>query len=96
MSQTPVTIKIDSDVKKQAQEVAQALGLSLSTIVENKLREVVRERRVVFEEYPVPNARTAETLKQIEADVKAGRNLSGPFATPAALKEHLSKLGHAD
>ncbi len=96
MSQIPVTVKIDADVKQQAQSLAKKLGLSLSAIVENKLKEVVRERRVVFEEELVPNDKTARELEKIEADIKTGRNLSGPFKTFEELERHLDTLGHAD
>lgn len=95
MSQIPVTVKIDADVKQQAQKLAKQLGLSLSAIVENKLKEVVRERRVVFEEELIPNERTARELEKIEADIKAGRNLSGSFNTFEELERHLNSLGHA-
>lgn len=78
MSQIAVTVKIDSDLKKEAQELAKASGLSLSAVVENKLREVVvRERCVVFEEVPTPNKKTRELFAEIEADVKNGKYLSG-------------------
>lgn len=96
MSQIPVTVKIDADVKQQAQKLAQKLGLSLSAIIENKLREVVRERRVIFEEELIPNAKTAKELEKIELDIKAGRNLSGPFNTFEELERHLNNLGHAN
>lgn len=96
MSQIPVTVKIDEELKHEAQKLAKSLGLSLSAIVENKLREVVRERRVIFEEEPIPNAKTTKELQKIETDVKAGRNLSGPFTTYDELEKHLNKLGHAD
>lgn len=63
MSQIPVTIKIDAQLKQEAQQLAKSLGLSLSAIVENKLRQVVRERRVVFEEDPpaAPSKRAAKS-----------------------------------
>jgi addiction module RelB/DinJ family antitoxin len=96
MSQIPVTVKIDADLKHDAQKLAKSLGLSLSAIVENKLREVVRQRRVVFEEDTVPNEQTAKELRKIEADIKAERNLSGPFKTFGELEQHLNSLGHAD
>lgn len=95
MSQIPVTIKIDADLKQDAQKLAKSLGLSLSAIIENKLRQVVRERRIIFEEEFVPNEKTAKELRQIEADVKAGRNLSGPFRTFEEVEKHLNSLGHA-
>ena len=96
MSQIPVTIKIDASLKQETQKLAKSLGLSLSAIVENKLKEVVRERRVVFEEELIPNKKTAKDLRQIENDVKAGRNLSGSFNTFDELEKHLDSLGHAD
>jgi addiction module RelB/DinJ family antitoxin len=96
MSQVPITVKIDADVKEQAQKLAKRLGLSLSTVVENKLREVVSERRIVFEEELIPNKKTARELKEIEEDIKADRNLSGPFNTFEELERHLNNLGHAD
>lgn len=92
MSQIAVTVKIDSDLKKEAQELAKALGLSLSAVVENKLREVVRERRVVFEEAPVPNEKTQELFAEIEADVKNGKHLSDTFTSFDDLKKHLKSL----
>ncbi len=95
MSQTPIAVKIDADVKEQAQKLAQKLGLSLSTVVENKLREVVAERRVIFEEEFIPNKKTAKELEKIEDDIKANRNLSGPFNTFDELERHLNSLGHA-
>jgi addiction module RelB/DinJ family antitoxin len=95
MSQVPITVKIDADVKQQAQKLAKRLGLSLSAVVENKLREVVNERRVVFEEELIPNEKTAKELEIIEADIKVGRNLSGPFNTFEELERHLNNLGHA-
>jgi addiction module RelB/DinJ family antitoxin len=70
MSRVPITVKIDGEVKQQAQKLAQRLGLSLSSIVENKLKEVVSERRVVFEEEYLPNEKTARELDKIEEDVK--------------------------
>ena len=96
MSQIPVTIKIDASLKQETQKLAKSLGLSLSAIVENKLKEVVRERRVVFEEELFPNKKTAKDLRQIENDMKAGRNLSGSFNTFDELEKHLDSLGHAD
>ena len=96
MSQIPVTIKIDASLKQEAQKLAKSLGLSLSAIVENKLKEVVRERRLIFEEELISNKKTAKDLRQIENDVKADRNLRGPFNTFDELEKHLDSLGHAD
>ncbi len=96
MSQIPITIKIDASLKQEAQKLAKSLGLSLSAIIENQLREVVRDRRVVFEEELIPNKKTAKMLREIQAEIKAGHNLNGPFKTFEELEEHLDSLSHAD
>lgn len=90
MSQTPVTVKIDSDVKEQAQKLAKQLGLSLSAIIENKLREVVRERRVVFEEEFEPTPYLEKIIHQAEADLKAG--LATPPMNKQEARDHLRSL----
>lgn len=91
MSQIPVTVKIDAKLKHEAQRLAKSMGLSLSAIVENKLKEVIRERRVVFEEELVPNKKTARQLEQIEADIKAGKNISPVFDSVDDMFTHLKK-----
>lgn len=92
MSQTALTIKIDSQVKKEAQELAKRLGLSLSAIIENNLKTTVRERQVVFKDELIPNAKFARQLRRIERDVKEGKNLSGPFNSYEELERHLNEL----
>ena len=92
MSQTPITVKIDSNVKQEAQKLARSLGLSLSAIIENKLKEVIRDRKVIFEEELIFNDKTAKELLEIEADIRAGRNVVGQFETSEALEKYLNSL----
>lgn len=89
MSRTPVTIKIDTELKNEVQKLAKNMGLSLSAIVENKLREVARDRHVVFKEKLVPNKKFAKQLGKIEKDIKAGRNVSEAFDTVDELFDQL-------
>ena|SRR3989344_1334136 len=96
MKQVAVTVKIDDELKADIQKLAKNMGLSFSAIVENKLREVRRERRVEFEEELILNTRTVKQLLQAEKDWKAGRNISGSFTSIEELKAHLNSLGHAD
>ena len=92
MSQTPITIKIDTNVKHEAQKLAKSLGLSLSSIVENKLKEAILDRRIVFSEEFTLNEKTAKDLNLIEEDIKAKRNISGPFASLEELEAHLKSV----
>ena len=91
MSQIPVTIKIDSQLKKDSQELAKKLGLSLSAIVENKLREVVRDRRVVFEEELEPTPYLEKIIRQVEKDLKTGKNITRRITGEEFIK-HLETL----
>lgn len=96
MSQTPITIKIDTSVKLEAQKLAKGLGLSLSSIIENKLKEVIRERKVVFSEELVLNKKSEKKLRQIELDIKAGRNISRPFSSIDEIKAYLNAPNDAN
>jgi DNA-damage-inducible protein J len=49
MAASNVTIRMDSDLKSQADEVLGEMGMSFSTAVNIFTRQVVRERRIPFE-----------------------------------------------
>lgn len=76
---TMLNIKTDADLKKRARDTASRIGLPLSAVINNYLKTFIEERQVVFSERLVPNKKTAALLRRIDKDVKAGRNLVGPF-----------------
>ncbi|MDP2632095.1 MAG: hypothetical protein Q8P25_00025 [Candidatus Curtissbacteria bacterium] len=86
MEKTILTIKTDKKVKQEAQEAARELGLPLGTIINAYLRELAREKRVVFSSPPTPNPQTQKLLRQIERDIKAKKNIIGPFSSEEAIK----------
>jgi addiction module RelB/DinJ family antitoxin len=71
---TMLNIKTDSVLKKKAQEIAQDLGLPLSVILNNYLKEFINSEKVVFERNLDPSARTGEILKKTIADLKKGKD----------------------
>ena len=92
MNTTSLHIKIEPTVKKEAQETAEELGLSLSAVVKAFLREFIRTKRLSAgtRAMPeIPNARTRRLLEQAEEDIKAGRVLS--FADAKEALEYLDK-----
>ena len=91
MEKTVLNIKTDKKVKEEAQRAAKELGLPLGTIVNAWLRELAREKRVVFSVPPMPNLRTQKLLRQIESDIKAKKNMIGPFSPEEAV-EYLDTL----
>jgi len=78
-------------LKSDAQKLAKNFGLPLSAIVNIYLREFVREKRVVFSEPPMPNAKTRKILDQALKDIKQGKNLIGPFETAEEMMKSLRK-----
>ena len=87
MATTNLNIRIDADLKKQAEEIFNELGLNMSTALTVFLRQTVRSNGIPFEmRLDTPNA---ETLAAIE-DVKLRRNLSGPFNSVKELMEDLN------
>ena len=76
---TMLNIKTDTNLKKKARETASRIGLPLSAVINNYLKTFVQEKRVIFSEPFTPNKKTAALLRRVDGDIKAGRNLVGPF-----------------
>ncbi len=91
MNTSVINIKIDPKLKKKLKEVAKELGLPVGTIINAYLRELVRERRVVFSTPPALNQRTKRLLQSIDRDIRAGKNADGPFSAKDAI-EYLDQL----
>jgi addiction module RelB/DinJ family antitoxin len=86
MEKTVLNIKTDKKVKEEAQKAARELGLPLGTIVNAYLRELAREKRVVFSVPPAPNRRLQMLLKKIRKDVGKRRKSVKPFTHEEAIK----------
>ena len=91
MEKILLNIKTDKKIKKEAQKVAKELGLPLGTIINAYLRELIREKKVIFSSPPVPNKNTQRLLKKIETDIRSGKNSKGPFSYEEAI-EYLNSL----
>ena len=86
MATTNLNIRIDEDLKKQAEEIFNELGLNMSTALTVFLRQTVRSNGIPFEmRLETPNT---ETLAAME-DVRMKRNLRGPFNSIKELMEDL-------
>lgn len=87
MAVTSTNIKIDPELKREAQALFEGLGLNLSTAVNIFLRQAVREQAIPFRiGTPYPND---ETLRAIE-DVQKGNDLSRAFSSVDELMEDLN------
>jgi addiction module RelB/DinJ family antitoxin len=73
-----INIKVDASDKRKAQELAHALGVSLSGVMKMYLKDFLRNRRIeVGMESEEPSEQLIKDLKQSEKDRKEG------YASPA-------------
>jgi len=72
MSKTVISVKVDTNVKNEAQALAKSLGLNLSSLVNTYLRQVVSTRRVELYAPEVMTPELEKALDLVETDIKAG------------------------
>ena len=73
MNTAVVNVKVEPEVKRQAQKVADELGLSLSAIIKGYLKELIRTKTVTFSaNKEEPTDYLLQSLKESEEDIKAG------------------------
>lgn len=73
MNTTSIHIKIETDIKKQAQKAANELGLSLSSVTKVLLKQFIRTKHLSVGVNEVPNRELLRSLTKSDKDIKAGR-----------------------
>lgn len=88
MATTNLNIRTDKDIKDQAEQIFNELGLSMTTAVNMFLRTTIREHGIPFElKLDIPNETTAAAIaegRRLIADPNAPR-----YSNIEALKEAL-------
>jgi len=83
---TNLNIRVDVELKRQAEQIFSELGLNLSSAMNIFLKNSVRYGGIPFEmRLEEPNEITRRAIE----DVELKRNLSGPFDSVEALMEDL-------
>ena len=87
MKNVNVTLRVDADLKRQADALFSELGLNLTTAFNIFLRQSVREQQIPFQvSKNVPNA---VTLSAMDASER-GEDLYGPYDSVSDLMEALN------
>lgn len=70
-----ISLRVDDDVKRGAEQVLDDIGISMSTAINVFLRKVAREQRIPFElsADPFYSERNIRYLENIMQDVKDGK-----------------------
>ena len=77
MASTHIHVRVDDDIKKQAQEIFNDMGLDISTAINMFIRQVIINRGFPF--LPSADPFYCESnmahLMRVRADADAGRNM---------------------
>jgi len=72
-----VTIRLDREIKEQAEKLFNDFGMNLSTAFNIFARQSLRQGKIPFEIYdPFYSDKNQKELKRRIADIEAGRNLT--------------------
>jgi len=71
-----INIRTNQDIKEKAQEVASKMGLSLSALINSYLTQIIKTKTTILSAKEKPTQYMLDSLKESEADRKAGRLVS--------------------
>ena len=86
MKTVNVTLRIDEDLKENAEALFEDIGLSLNAACRIFLKKAVQEQRIPFEV-----RRADRQTRQAISDAERGKDLSPSFDSVDALMEDLEK-----
>lgn len=83
-----ITVKTDADTKKAAQELAKDLGLTLNSLINSYLKQVVVTRKVELYAPERMTPKLEKLLEEAEEEIKQGQTF-GPFDTVEEMRQSL-------
>ena len=90
MNTAVINVKVNPQTKKEAQMVAEELGISLSGLVNGFLKNLVRTKTISFMVSEEPSEYLLQSLKESKEDINAGRVIS--FKNPTDALSYLDKI----
>lgn len=91
MKTSVLNVKVDEQIKKQAQVVASSFGIPLSTLVNAYLMELAETGQIHFSAVEVMTPKMERLVEQADREIKAGQ-ISGPFSTTEEAINYLKSL----
>ncbi len=89
---TIINIKADPEVKAQAVETAERMGLPLSTIINAFLKKFIADQSVTFNAPLYPSRSLQKILKQGDKKLLKGKDLSPLFVNMNKMDKYLANL----
>lgn len=89
MATVNMSIRMDTELKKQAEAMLSDMGLNMTTAMNMFLRQVVRQGRIPFEiATDIPNAETIAAIKEMD-DMLSGKISAKRYSSTKELFEDL-------
>ncbi len=89
MATVNMSIRMDTELKKQAEAMFSDMGLNMTTAMNMFLRQVVRQGRIPFEiATDIPNADTLAAIKEMD-DMISGKIPAKRYSSTQELFEDL-------
>ena len=89
MATVNMSIRMDTELKKQADAMFSEMGLNMTTAMNMFLRQVVRQGRIPFEiATDIPNAETVAAIKEMD-DILSGKIPAKRYSSTKDLFEDL-------
>ena len=89
MATVNMSIRMDTELKKQADAMLSDMGLNMTTAMNMFLRQVVRQGRIPFEiATDIPNAETMAAIKEMD-DMLSGKIPAKRYSSTKELFEDL-------
>ena len=89
MATVNMSIRMDTELKKQADAMFSDMGLNMTTAMNMFLRQVVRQGRIPFEiATDIPNSETVAAIKEMD-DMLSGKIPTKRYSSTKELFEEL-------
>ncbi|OHA75292.1 MAG: hypothetical protein A3I38_02840 [Candidatus Wildermuthbacteria bacterium RIFCSPLOWO2_02_FULL_47_10] len=90
MAKAIINIKTEKEIKRNAQKLAEELGISLSDVLNASIRNFIRTREIRISSVPQMTPEFERFLGLVEQDIAAKKNLSPAFETSDGLEHYLA------
>ena len=92
LDKTIINLKVSKELKREAQELADEIGVPLTTVITANLREFVRSRSLTVSAFPRLKPEIEHEIGEAIADFTHNKNISKIYKTPDEVANHLSSL----
>lgn len=92
LDKTIINVKVSKALKQDAQELADEIGVPLTTVITASLKEFVRSRSLTVSAFPRLRPEIERELDEAIADFKSGKNVSRIFTKSDDVAKHLNNL----